>query len=150
MFIHMLFLLPITRRSKHSPTASAVTLCTGTSLPNLTAWPHQAAHIAPPYFLPAAFSLATVDRVRYPPPPVLLVLPAPEAFPAALLEEVFVGDPVSAFAYDFPFNGPGVGDDSLLVAPSDEELVLTRRASHSCGLSALIDILWNIFVSPSS
>ena len=72
---------------------------------------------------------------------MLLVLPALEAFLAALLKEVFGGDPVSAFAYDFPFDSLGVGDDSLLVAPLDEELVLTQRLSYLCGLSALIDIL---------
>jgi hypothetical protein len=81
---------------------------------------------------------------------VLLVLPALEAPLAALFEDVLVGDLVSTFAYDFPFDGPGVGDDSLLVAPLDEELVLIWRASHSCGSSALMDILWNIFVKLSS
>ena len=72
---------------------------------------------------------------------MLLVLLALEAFLAALLKEVFVRDPVSAFAYNFPFDSLGVGDDSLLVAPLDKELVLTQRASYLCSLLALIDIL---------
>ena len=72
---------------------------------------------------------------------MLLVLLALEAFLAALLKEVFIRDPIRAFAYNFPFNSLGVGDNSLLVASLDKELVLIQRAYYLCSFLALIDIL---------
>jgi hypothetical protein len=56
---------------------------------------------------------------------VLLVLLALEAPLAALFKDVLVRDLVSTFAYNFPFNRLGIGDNSLLVAPLNKELVLT-------------------------